>query len=447
MGTFDAESWWRPADLAVLPALGGGSDPAVDAMDELLAGFCDPGDLLITRRPMAAAVLDGLATAFGGRVADNLAPAHSTATPSILTPSTRADSTATPSTPASSSQAFEHLALGDPGSGPIERHVLADQAIMNRIRGARIVPYAVLPETWTLAEQSLPAPDVVARVNSKTWSNELVRRLGLPGAGRLVRSVDELVEVVITLKFKALIKDPYGVSGRALLEVPSPGVLKAIERVLRKQVDNGRRVELVVQEKFRKQDDFSGHLHLDQDGSWEFLGIQQMTNRGFRHFGSSPATQSLIDQGWYAEAVAEVVPALTEAGYWGPVGIDSMLLDDGTVIPVLEINARQSLGLLAIRLDRQAGEHGLTGHLWQVELNLAPGQTVEDLLHAFGNIRYDGGARPGVTVLNGSTLAAPGGRVHVAIFCAAGEIHRWRQRLLTEMISAGLTPRGMTDAA
>jgi len=409
LGTFDAESWWRPADLAALPTLGGGSDPAVDAMDELLAGFCEPGDLLITRRPMAAAVLEGLAAAFGTK--------------------------------------FDHLALGDPGPGPIERHVLGDQRAMNEIRGARIAPYAVLPETWTLAEQLLPAPEVVAQVNSKSWSNELVRRLGLPGAGQLVRGIDELVEAVTALDFKALVKDPYGVSGRALLEVPSPGVLKAIERVLRKQVDNGLRVELVVQEKFPKQHDFSGHFHLDQGGGWEFLGLQQMTNRGFRHFGSSPVTPSLIDEGWYAEAVAEVAPALTEAGYWGPVGIDSMLLDDGTVIPVLEINARQSLGLLAIRLDRQAAEHGLTGHLWQLELNVAPGNTIEDLLGAFGDIRYDGGARPGVTVLNGSTLAAPGGRVHVAIFCAAGEIHRWRQRLLTEVISAGLTPRGMTDAA
>jgi hypothetical protein len=409
LGTFDAESRWRPADLAALPAIGGsGNDPTVDAMDELLAGFCDPGDLLITRRLMSPAVREGLA-GMGLR--------------------------------------FDHLGLGDPGPGPIERHVLADQTMMNQIRGATIAPYAVLPETWTLAEQLLPAPEVVAQVNSKTWSNELVRRLGLPGAGRVVRSTGELVDAVTALDFKALIKDPYGVSGRALLEATTPGVLKAIERVLRKQVDNGLRVELVVQEKFPKQHDFSGHLHLDRDGSWEFLGIQQMTNRGFRHFGSSPATPALIDQGWYAEAVAEVVPALTEAGYWGPVGIDSMLLDDGTVIPVLEINARQSLGLLAIRLDRQARHHGLTGHLWQLELNLAPGETVEDLIRAFGTIQYDGSARPGVTVLNGSTLASPGGRVQVAIFCAAGEIHRWRQRLLTEVISAGLTPRGMTDAA
>ncbi|GAA3567365.1 hypothetical protein [Kribbella ginsengisoli] len=409
LGTFDAESRWRPTDLAALPAIGtSASDPAVDAMDELLAGFCDPGDLLITRRPMSAAVREGLA-AMG---------LH-----------------------------FDHLALGEPGPGPIERHVLADQAIMSRIRGATIAPYAVLPETWTLAEQLLPAPDVVAQVNSKTWSDELVRRLGLPGAGRVVRSTDELVDAVTSLDFKALIKDPYGVSGRALLEASSPGILKAIERVLRKQVGNGLRIELVVQEKLPKQHDFSGHFHLDQNGSWEFLGIQQMTNRGFRHFGSSPATPSLIDQGWYAETVSEVIPALTEAGYWGPVGVDSMLLDDGTVIPVLEINARQSLGLLAIRLDRQAREHGLTGHLWQLELNLAAGETIEDLTRAFAPIRYAGTAQPGVTVLNGSTLASPGGRVHVAIFCAAGEIHRWRQRLLTEVISAGLTPRGMTDAA
>ncbi|MEV8375750.1 hypothetical protein AB0P21_23645 [Kribbella sp. NPDC056861] len=410
LGTFDAESWWRPADLAALPAISGGSsDPAVDAMDELLAGFCDPGDLLITRRPMAAAVREGLAAAFGTQ--------------------------------------FDHLALGDPGPGPVERHVLADQRVMNAIRGARIAPYAVLPETWTLAEQQLPTPEVVAQVNSKSWSNELVRRLGLPGAGRLVHTVDDLVDAVVTTDFKALIKDPYGVSGRSLLEVPTPGILKAIERVLRRQVDAGQRVELVVQEKFAKQHDFSGHFHLDRGGDWEFLGIQQMTNRGFRHFGSSPATPALIDEGWYAETLAEVMPALTDAGYWGPVGIDSMLLDDGTVVPVLEINARQSLGLLAIRLDRQAQRHGLTGHLWQLELNLDPGRTVHDLLDAFSNIRYDGNARPGVTVLNGSTLAAPGGRVHVAIFCAAGEIHRWRQRLLTEVISAGLTPRGMTDAA
>jgi hypothetical protein len=414
LGTFDAESWWRPADLAALPSVGG-ADPAVGAMDELLAGFCAPGDLLITRYPLAAPIYDGLRTS------------------------------------------FDHVSLGDPGPvpagrdvpgdsrpGPIEREILADQVVMERIRGRELTPYAVLPETWTLAEQLLPAPEIVAEVNSKTWSNELVRELGLPGAGRVVRSVDELVKAVTALDFRALVKDPYGVSGRALLKVGTPGVLRAVERVLRKQLDAGCRVELIVQENYPKQHDFSGHLLIDPSGEWDFLGLQLMTNRGFRHFGSSPVPPGLIDQGWYAEALAEVVPAISKTGYWGPVGVDAMLLDDGTVIPLLEINARQSLGLLALEIDRRATEHGLTGHLWQLELNVAPGKGIDDVFVALGNLLYAGGAEPGVTVLSGSTLAAPGGRIYGAIFCPTGELDRWRQRLLAAVTTADLTPRGQT---
>jgi hypothetical protein len=431
LGTFDAESWWRPADLAALPSVGGG-DPAVGAMDELLAGFCTPGDLLITRYPLAAPIREGLEKAFGG-------------------------------------SRFDHFSLGeldrgsitrdrpgDPGPGairpetpgelvPIERQLLAEQTVLDRIHGREITPYAVLPETWTLARQLLPAPNVVAEVNSKTWSNELVRDLGLPGAGRVVRSVGELVDAVAALDFRALVKDPYGVSGRALLEVATPGVLRAVERVLRKQVDAGHRVELVVQEKYAKQHDFSGHLLLDRNGDWDFLGLQLMTNRGFRHFGSSPVPPGLINQAWYAETLAEVVPAISKTGYWGPVGVDAMLLEDGTVVPVLEINARQSLGLLALGIDRRAAEHDLTGHLWQLELNVAPGKGIEDVFGALGNILYRGGPAPGVTVLSGSTLAAPGGRIHVAIFCPSGEFDRWRRRLLAAVTTADLTPRGQTS--
>ncbi|MEU0096777.1 hypothetical protein [Kribbella sp. NPDC006257] len=404
LGTFDAESWWRPADLAALPSVGW-ADPAVGAMDELLAAFCAPNDLLITRHPLAASIREGLEKALYNKD-------------------------------------FDHLSLDAPGSEPIERQVLGDPAVLVRIRGRELTPYAVLPETWKLAEQWLPAPEIVAEVNSKTWSNELVRELGLPGAGRVVRSVDELVTAVTALQFQALIKDPYGVSGRALIQVATPGVLRAVERVLRKQVDAGRRVELIVQEKYAKQHDFSGHLLLDRNGDWEFLGLQLMTNRGFRHFGSSPVPPGLIDEGWYAETLAEVVPAIAKTGYWGPVGVDAMLLDDGTVIPVLEINARQSLGLLSLEIGCRAAEHGLTGHLWQLELNVAPGKGIDDVFVALGNLLYDGGTAPGVTVLSGSTLAAPGGRIYVAIFCPTGEIDRWRQRLHAALTTPDLTPRG-----
>jgi hypothetical protein len=147
LGTFDAESWWRPADLAALPSVGG-ADPAIGAMDELLAGFCGPGDLLITRHPLAAPIRDGLGTALGGLRFDHVSLGDGDAGP--VPPGRDVPGRAFKNV------AFERVTLGDPGPGPIERHVLADQAVMERIRGREITPYAVLPETWTLA--STPGP-------------------------------------------------------------------------------------------------------------------------------------------------------------------------------------------------------------------------------------------------------------------------------------------------
>jgi len=386
-GTFDAEAWWRPDDLAELPSVGG-SDPAVGAMDELLLGFCAPDDLLITRYPM-----------------------H----PDLLT--------------------CHALSVDDPGPGPVERYI--DPEL---VRGASVAPYAVLPDTSRLVGEGLPPSEVVALVNSKTWSNDLVVELGLPGAGVVVRSVEELVDAVTALEFRALVKDPYGVSGRALLEISTPGVLRAVERVLRKQ---DRRVELLVQEKMPKLHDFSGHFMLNRDGTAEFLGLQQMTNKGFRHLGSHRAPAALIDQSRYADSLAGVVDALVQAGYWGPVGVDAMVLADGTVVPVLEINARQSLGLLTLHLDQRTE---LTAHLWQIELNVAPGKGIADVLTAFDGLLTTGDG-PGVQVLNGSTLAAPGGRLYLAIYCRPDDLGSWQRRLTAAVNAAGLTSRGMTDAA
>ncbi|TDD46875.1 hypothetical protein E1263_35635 [Kribbella antibiotica] len=389
-GTFDAETWWRPDDLAELPSVGG-HDPAVDSMDELLLGFCAPNDLLITRYPI-----------------------H----PDLLDPRIR------------------HISVDDPGPGPIERYISPEL-----VRDEPVAPYAILPDTSRLLGASVPPSEVVALVNSKTWSNELVIELGLPGAGRVVRSTDELVEAVTALDFRALVKDPYGVSGRALLEITTPGVLRAVERVLRK---SNLRVELLVQEKLPKQHDFSGHLHLRQDGTAEFLGLQQMTNKGFRHLGSHRPPPALVDEGWYADSLAGVTDALTKAGYWGPVGVDAMILPDGTVVPVLEINARQSLGLLTLHLEQRTD---LTAHLWQLELNIAPGKGITDVLTAFDGL-LSTGDRPGVQVLNGSTLAAPGGRVYLAIFCRPDDLGQWQRHSVAAVGSAGLTLRGMTtDAA
>ncbi|CAM3935398.1 hypothetical protein KIPE111705_32305 [Kibdelosporangium persicum] len=397
LGTFDAEKWWRPADLATLPAISrAGSDDAVATMDELLAGFCSPDDRLITRRPMAGAVRDGLAAA---------------------------------------GITFEHVAVDGPHE-PFERNVSRDL-----VTGYDVEPYAVLPATAHLSD-SLPDTAVVAQVNSKTWSNALAADLDLPGTGTVVRSVAELSEVVSRHR-SAVVKDPYGVSGRAALVVESPGVLRAIERTLTRQ---GKRIELVVQEKYDVRRDFSAHVRISPDGTWHHRGIQVMTNRGLRHMGSSPATSDFVeflaDRG-YHDVVASVAEALAQAGYHGPAGVDSMMLRDGTLVPLLEINARHSLGLLSLVLNERAATHGLAAHFTQLELNVPAGGGIADLCGAL--TRYTGGEREGVLVLNGSTLTAPGGRVYFALISQHPDA--LRQHLLDAVAAAGMSVRGVAHAA
>lgn len=419
LGTFDAERWWRPLELAELPAVAR-DDGATAAMDELLAGFCAPGDLLVTTGPMATEVRAGLHRC-------GIDFAH-------------------------------HPVGGPPGWGTVEASALRDPRTLELLSGYdTLAPYAVLPDTGLLAERlgesfRVPSADVVADVNSKSWSNALAGRLGLPGVGQVVRSVDELGSAVSRTGFDAVVKDPFGVSGRAMLEIRTPGILKSVQRTLDRQVRAGKRVELVVQPRYARRCDFSGHLRVEPDGGWDLLGVQVMNNRGFRFIGSraaDPAFLDLLDERGYFEVLAEVAKALAGAGYHGPVGVDSLIVGDGTVIPILEVNARRSLGLLSLHLDRRVAEHGLRCHLWQLELSVPPGRDVDALIAAMraDGTAHPGGSRSGVLVLSGSRLTTPGGRVHCALLCRPGEVAELQARMLAAVAAAGMTPRGVVDAA
>ncbi|MEV6596736.1 hypothetical protein AB0M36_07700 [Actinoplanes sp. NPDC051346] len=390
LGTFDAERWWRPADLAELPAVGMSDGRSVASMDELLAAFCAPGDLLITRAPMAAGLTASLAAA---------------------------------------GIDFTHHYLGpdvDAEGDTAEALVRRDPALCSDLRSCRsLAPYAVLPDTSALAgyvghAQQLPAAGTAAEVNSKVWSNAVATDLGVAGTATVVRSTSELIAEVSARDGAAVVKDPFGVSGKGMLEIDNARRLQRIGAALDRQCADGRRIELLVQDRYECRTNFSTQLTVGSDGTVDVLGVQVMRNVGFRYAGSAPASAGFVREltkRGYFETVAAVGERLVTAGYRGPVGIDSALLVDDTLIPVFEVNARRSMGLLCLTLDRRFGEFGLTCRLVDRTLRVAPGLGIDDVvdaLHRHG-LEYDGGDTPGVLVLAGSTLSAPSGRVHMAL--------------------------------
>ncbi|MBB4796237.1 hypothetical protein BJY54_006941 [Streptomyces nodosus] len=415
-GSFDAEQCWRPDDLAALPQL---PDPIADrlvaCMDEALVTAAAPGDLLVTRRPVSEAHRRALETAGFG-----CAHRH------VGGPDNTAD--------------VEHQLLGAP-------ELLSE---MGRFR--KISPYAVLPGTTELAKltghtDAVPQGETVARVNGKAWSSCLSARHGLPGAGHVVCSAAELDATVRSIADQGypvvLVKDTYGVAGRGTLEVASDRRLGRLVARLRGQEEQGLRVELVVQPRYDRVADFSSHLHLDRDGSWRLLGVQNLTNAGYRHAISGPAPRDLTSALVHPslpEVLDTVAGRLAGEGYFGPACIDSMVLRDGTWIPILEVNARMSMGGLNLRLDERVREHGLRSHLWQQDVTVPEGFTVDLFLRALraAGLLYEGGGVPGVLPLVGGSLVAPRGRLICAAICPAESFGRVRSSTLAVASSAGV---------
>ncbi|MFF2900825.1 hypothetical protein [Streptomyces sp. NPDC057966] len=405
-GTFDAERLWRPASLARLPSLVGTEARTVVAgLDETLAAACRPDDLLITRGTLAPAQLEALGAA-------GLTFRSAVAGPA---------------------------ATDDVGAA-VEEAIAEDPALCRAVAtAADVQPYAVLPATTQLLRQhpdradELPNPSVVQQVNGKAWSSELAAALELPGAGTVVRSADELAAAVQRLQGTVLVKDPFGVAGRGTVEVTGPGALRRLVRRLRAQEDEGLHTELVVQSRYERAQDFSAHLEVCRDGTWFLRGLQGMTNGGYRHAVSHPVPPDLpaeLDRRGYPAVLEQVARALAGAGYFGPAGIDSMLLADGGWLPVLEINARMSMGLLTLELDERVRAYGLRAHLWQQDMFVEHGTDVTTLLSALSaaGLLYGSGARPGVLPLSGGSLCTPRGRLVCAAFCAPGEFPALRAR-------------------
>ncbi len=354
LGTFDAEAFWRDPELARLPAL---PDPAagriVAAMDELLFPGCQPGDLLLTRWPMDASLADYLERIGFVFERNRAALDEATGRPDRFSETCQV-----------SSPVILDAAVREPPASIFEILQNAPSVLVHGLLTGieRIAPYAIIPATEAFCRHySLPfagpAPAAVSRVNSKVYSHQIATELGLKAYGCQVTSAAELVEQGRRALDHGplIVKDPFGVAGKDNWPVQSGAILERIGDHLAAQEKKGKRVSLVVEPFLDKKLDFSCQLHIDPDGQVHFLSLQQMHNHHLTYQGSSRlgAEQVAGLERWgYFDKMEAVAARLYRDGYWGDACIDSMLLQDGAVIPVVEINARQSMGLINHRLDQ-----------------------------------------------------------------------------------------------
>ncbi|WP_046215534.1 hypothetical protein [Paenibacillus wulumuqiensis] len=368
MGTFEAELHWREHNLAILPALPDReAEKIVTAMDELLFSFCKPGDLLLTRYAMDSAQRDytrRLGFDFQSNTT-NLQPDETV----LRTPIAAAAGAAQTIRPQQSARETSHPVsvfqlLYEHGSE------LADQL---PLASASLSPFAWVPYIREASrrfgiDSQHPPLEIVRKVNTKRYSAEVKQRLGLANPGIYVTSTDQLEAVGRELLEQGtfMIKDNYGVSGKGNIHIESPAMLARIAGSIRKQEGKGRNVEFVLERYLAKERDFSCQFHITEQGDIEILSVQWLANSQFAYRESlSPDADfmDLLERHQYFETMEQISRELYQDGYYGHVCIDSMLLQDGSLEPMVEINARKSMSLIKNSVDQYLRQHGLQGNM------------------------------------------------------------------------------------
>ncbi|NWL88093.1 hypothetical protein DMN77_10885 [Paenibacillus sp. 79R4] len=397
MGTFDPETRWRDPNLTRLPAMPDKNREAIVlCMDELLFPFCGPDDILYSRcklDPVLQEYLNGLGFSFRSHYHYDLND---------------------PNEPLPEPDIFKRC---------IFRHAVDPARHLQPMNKGRPVadfgwlsPYAITADTEAYQQAArplnpLPALETVIRVNSKLYHNRLLWRIGAKCWGTEVNSAAEIEETgnLLLKRGPYLLKDPFGVSGKGNLLIDSEVMQRRIMSHLNQQENSGMYSQFLLEPLLHKETDFSSHWFIRVSGEKELLSIQRMINHQQNYSGSIQADQAfihLLEKADYFAVIENALRLLAEDGYFGFVCIDSMILKGGEVVPIVEINARKSMGLINAYLDKHWGPYGCTSWLTFLSLGLPDGFAFGRLLHILreSNLLLTAPGSYGIVPLSSNTV-------------------------------------------
>ncbi len=392
IGTFNAELYWRPPNRATLPSFQDPSTPElVAAMDELLVPWCRPGSALVTMMPVHPAQVDYLRA-----ISLDFEPRS----------------------------LFASVGRWRESGKPVCAYqVAAEKEIAEAWPDLPLSPYAITPSFHGLARSRgqahlWPDPICVARVNSKVFSTRLNQAIFSKSAIAVIRSLSDLQDFSKSLLDRPfLVKDPFGLSGKGHFLVSDAASLARLQKFLSRQQDTGRQIELVGEALFEKVADFSCFCEISASGHVTFRSVQIMLNHGFSYIGSLPADEAfLTDLGRqnYFETLEPFLRSVHDEGYWGPVCVDSMLLPGNRIWPVVEINARESMGIVARSVADFLKDYGVSGLLTLLAFSSRGVQPYEHLLATLEEARllWKPGRAHGVLPLSSASLYSASASEH-----------------------------------
>lgn len=158
------------------------------------------------------------------------------------------------------------------------------------------------------------------------------------------------------------IKAPWSSSGRGILRSDGRFTVSEAGRVRRWIAQQGA---VVVEPAHRKLLDFAVEYRLGKEGA-SYEGLSVFATEGGRAYSGSLVAEEvylrslLPDVDGVIEEVRRALEGLAAGRYTGVVGVDMMVLENGDIHPLVEMNFRHTMGWVAVQLVKYlpAGKRG-----------------------------------------------------------------------------------------
>ena len=203
----------------------------------------------------------------------------------------------------------------------------------------------------------VPDWELVKKFNSKQFSFEMSPKL--PGSA-LLSYLSQAEQWLRSISGPKVLKSCYGVSGKGHLIIEEATPREKILRFLQLEWSKGL---LVLAEPWvERLMDFSTQWVIHKNTQVEYLGSTLCTNdaRGAYRYSTVGDEKVLFKEPFlnvHKEIAKPVLHQMAKAGYFCNVGIDAMLYlsdkKEPTLHPIVEINARKTMGWAALCFQRQ----------------------------------------------------------------------------------------------
>ncbi|MEY9870938.1 hypothetical protein ABH931_000392 [Streptacidiphilus sp. MAP12-33] len=357
----------------------------------------------------------------------------------------------------------------EPGRS-VSEDVLASPELLSALRelgdaGARLWPHGMSAVEERICARTglapaLPGAAVAKAVNGKIYSRRVADELGIrqvrgwecETVGALAAAARE-ASAVLAAGGRIGVKDAYGVSGKGIAVVDDPARLDRLVRMVTRRAERSgeERVALVVEQWAAKATDLTCHFTLARDGSVRFDFVKEaLIAQGVSVGHRMPARITPAHRATVEEVAHALGKRLAADGYHGVVGVDAMVEQDGGLLPVVEINARNNMATYQTRLQERFVPDGTVALARQYRLRLREPLAFDDLRTWLDGLLFATGPGSGrgllvdgfATVNAAQHAGAPGepftGRLHGLVIAGTqAEAEEWDAAVARRLAALG----------